>query len=312
MRRAFTLIELLVVIAIIAILAAILFPVFAQAKEAAKATADLSNVKQIVIAEQIYATDSDDLCPLSHGQVAATGQHVFNLPKFVPADWAQAPSGEDAVRYEGSTTFFMNSMQPYIKNYQMLAAPSVIKYTYSGGPSNPGTAVLAAGKQKKATTYAYNGFLHGYSGTAIADPAQLPMLTGLHGAMEKLGWGRSNPQLWCVTNGGTCVYQPWKSGCAVTDNGAQGSAYLAAGNQNDTYPAIAGQWFFKKGQNWGFADSHAKFRKVGATIGAEGTGPHTDYRTDPLTWYFPDGKARYYWWDGCHAWLFRPDYDFSQ
>ena len=44
-KRAFTLIELLVVIAIIAILAAILFPVFAQAKQAAKRTADLSNVK---------------------------------------------------------------------------------------------------------------------------------------------------------------------------------------------------------------------------------------------------------------------------
>ena len=46
-KRAFTLIELLVVIAIIAILAAILFPVFAQAKAAAKKTADLNNVKQI-------------------------------------------------------------------------------------------------------------------------------------------------------------------------------------------------------------------------------------------------------------------------
>ncbi len=46
-RHAFTLIELLVVIAIIAILAAILFPVFAQAKEAAKKTTSLSNVKQI-------------------------------------------------------------------------------------------------------------------------------------------------------------------------------------------------------------------------------------------------------------------------
>ncbi|MFN3963478.1 MAG: prepilin-type N-terminal cleavage/methylation domain-containing protein, partial [Fimbriimonadaceae bacterium] len=59
-RRGFTLIELLVVIAIIAILAAILFPVFARAKEAAKKTSDLSNIKQIGLALQIYAADWDD------------------------------------------------------------------------------------------------------------------------------------------------------------------------------------------------------------------------------------------------------------
>lgn len=59
-KRAFTLIELLVVIAIIAILAAILFPVFAQAKLAAKKTADLSNFSQIGKAIMLYAGDNDD------------------------------------------------------------------------------------------------------------------------------------------------------------------------------------------------------------------------------------------------------------
>lgn len=63
-RRAFTLIELLVVIAIIAILAAILFPVFAQAKFAAKKTADLSNTKQIGLAVKMYLPDWDDTMPL--------------------------------------------------------------------------------------------------------------------------------------------------------------------------------------------------------------------------------------------------------
>src|SRR3954468_11217893 len=63
-RNAFTLIELLVVIAIIAILAAILFPVFAQAKEAAKKAVCVSNTKQVSLAWQMYATDYDDtMCP---------------------------------------------------------------------------------------------------------------------------------------------------------------------------------------------------------------------------------------------------------
>lgn len=62
-NRAFTLIELLVVIAIIAILAAILFPVFAQAKESAKKTQDMSNVKNIATGSIMYCGDNDDMFP---------------------------------------------------------------------------------------------------------------------------------------------------------------------------------------------------------------------------------------------------------
>jgi len=66
-KHAFTLIELLVVIAIIAILAAILFPVFAQAKAAAKKTAALSNIKQTCLGVTMYLSDSDDVFPLGSG-----------------------------------------------------------------------------------------------------------------------------------------------------------------------------------------------------------------------------------------------------
>lgn len=62
-RRAFTLIELLVVIAIIAILAAILFPVFASAKEAAKKTVCLSNLKQVGYGTMMYSNDNDNYFP---------------------------------------------------------------------------------------------------------------------------------------------------------------------------------------------------------------------------------------------------------
>ena len=67
MRRAFTLIELLVVIAIIAILAAILFPVFSQAKAAAKQTVSMSNVKQLSLAIQMYMSDDNDRYPVGIG-----------------------------------------------------------------------------------------------------------------------------------------------------------------------------------------------------------------------------------------------------
>lgn len=65
LRKGFTLIELLVVIAIIAILAAILFPVFAQAKAAAKNSSDISNVKQQALAVIMYAADYDDVFPFA-------------------------------------------------------------------------------------------------------------------------------------------------------------------------------------------------------------------------------------------------------
>ncbi len=67
MRKAFTLIELLVVIAIIAILAAILFPVFAQAKTAAKMTTGTSNLKQIALGLQMYSQEYDDLAVYDYG-----------------------------------------------------------------------------------------------------------------------------------------------------------------------------------------------------------------------------------------------------
>src|SRR5216683_719677 len=83
-KRGFTLIELLVVIAIIAILAAILFPVFAQAKEAAKKTATLAQAKQYGTSLNIYTTDSDDVNPISYGMFDQAGASRTAYTTVIP------------------------------------------------------------------------------------------------------------------------------------------------------------------------------------------------------------------------------------
>lgn len=107
MRKAFTLIELLVVIAIIAILAAILFPVFAQAKEAAKKTACISNNKQIGIAIQSYLADNDDIYqpayvyrnPNTAGNLDATGiEHWSGVLQPYIKNWGIFVCGSDLTK----------------------------------------------------------------------------------------------------------------------------------------------------------------------------------------------------------------------
>jgi prepilin-type N-terminal cleavage/methylation domain-containing protein/prepilin-type processing-associated H-X9-DG protein len=104
-RKAFTLIELLVVIAIIAVLAAILFPVFAQAKASAKATACLSNMKQLGLATQMYVTEYDDFL-------------------FYRSGWVNSRSGNTRIAGPGSLSApfkWWNLLMPYVKNNQVLA-----------------------------------------------------------------------------------------------------------------------------------------------------------------------------------------------
>jgi prepilin-type N-terminal cleavage/methylation domain-containing protein len=69
--KGFTLIELLVVIAIIAILAAILFPVFARAREKARQSSCLSNVKQITLGTQMYVQDYDEKFPFALASITS-------------------------------------------------------------------------------------------------------------------------------------------------------------------------------------------------------------------------------------------------
>jgi prepilin-type N-terminal cleavage/methylation domain-containing protein len=293
MRKAFTLIELLVVIAIIAILAAILFPVFAQAKESAKAASDLSNIKQLATSVAMYNNDYDDAMPLGHGVNPANGQHGYNYYKYVPYDWAATPTPPE--RREYSQSYALNTLEPYIKNGDILAAPGLGPWEYQT------TTPIAVGKKKGTTTYAYNGYLHGYSATAIAAPAQLPLFTEANGNRVGVGVGFANPALTCATVNSPCIYTPRGSAGCSSSNGGTGAMYTKFDS------AVSSYWTYKRGQNWSFSDTHAKFRRVGATISPGAT----DWRNDPWTGYDAFGNAGSYWWNGCHAWLFRPDFNFQ-
>jgi prepilin-type N-terminal cleavage/methylation domain-containing protein/prepilin-type processing-associated H-X9-DG protein len=78
-RTGFTLIELLVVIAIIAILAAILFPVFAQARDKARAASCLSNLKQLGLAQSMYAQDNDETLPKGYHRLPDGSDYPWYL-----------------------------------------------------------------------------------------------------------------------------------------------------------------------------------------------------------------------------------------
>ena len=100
-RRGFTLIELLVVIAIIAILAAILFPVFAQAREAARRTACVSNMKQLSLGISMYTQDNDERLPILGVLAEGRGRWMWQV-------------------------------MPYIKNRQVFTCPHTPRNAYDG------------------------------------------------------------------------------------------------------------------------------------------------------------------------------------
>ncbi|MCD6359634.1 MAG: DUF1559 domain-containing protein [Armatimonadetes bacterium] len=135
MRKGFTLIELLVVIAIIAILAAILFPVFAKAREKARQTSCLSNLKQLGLALHMYAEDYDETIPRHNDDDGSAG-------------------------WRWHTIFLL--LTPYTKNYQILRCPS-----------DNGWTAPAPGATGRWWSYGFNSDC-GYSGrsdAAFVDPA---------------------------------------------------------------------------------------------------------------------------------------------
>ena len=162
-QKGFTLIELLVVIAIIAILAAILFPVFAQAREKARMTTCLSNLKQIGTGLMMYAQDYDEILPGS--KVYANPGH----PLFKTYDWA----------------LWVPILDPYVKNKPVYACPS-----------GPNTMVFGPPTDRFVCNLGYSEYIwSGPSGTVGSNWASMSVLAGVPAGIASVaviadsGWG---------------------------------------------------------------------------------------------------------------------------
>lgn len=183
MRLAFTLIELLVVIAIIAILAGLLFPVFARAKEAAKKSDCLSNLRQVGAATMLYATDWDDRYPQT--------KRSSSNPEF--EDAAGALEEPDY----GST---LDLVLPYtggrseVKSQRLFACPTdKDPFGVNCLQINPDVPGLAS--------YIVNGFVpFGLSSTMVSRPADFVLFA------ERRSSGSSGAAPYC-----DYMYRPWYS-----------------------------------------------------------------------------------------------------
>jgi prepilin-type processing-associated H-X9-DG protein len=284
-----------VVIAIIAILAAILFPVFAQARESARKTSCLSNTKQQSLAIMTYIQDYDEVYPLGfgwHPQLGWMWNYDFALPHNWPPSWGAAD-------IEGDSQAWANSTQPYTKNYDLYACASGVDFRSPGYASEYNNPRVPW----KNMSYSYNGLLHSYPQAGILTPSRLPLLWEGLGKVKYAGFGLTVPALVCDNPNAPCQYQPRGTNCAE-GNGGQSGFFQLGDNGEATFGTA---WVHNGGMNFAAADGSAKWKRVGAQV----SPALTDGNNDPFSRYDSRGFPNAYWFDNCHAWLFRPNIEFN-
>jgi prepilin-type N-terminal cleavage/methylation domain-containing protein/prepilin-type processing-associated H-X9-DG protein len=292
-RRAFTLIELLVVIAIIAILAAILFPVFAQAREKARSASCVSNEKQMSTAMLMYSQDYDELMPLAFGYYPGVGwlwPYVGNVPYN-----NACPGGVCGPKWSmAMSEFWVNSTQPYTKNFQIFQCPSAAK------PSALGSNVVPPGAPANAkTSYTYNGLLMAWPQAGMTVPAQLPMITESDGAAYFDGYCAANPVLTCNDPAAGCSYM----------NIAGGGSDARNGETSIWFGFDAKASVHAEGQNWAYCDGHVKFKRLSVKVVDPGfTNPYAE----PWAQYLRDETPISAWVLNNHIFYFMPDNDSYQ
>ena len=220
-NKAFTLIELLVVIAIIAILAAILFPVFAQAKLAAKKTNDLSQMKQLSTATFIYLSDVDD--------------YFMTIPAFAG----------------NNQTHWADRMQPYAKNKGLFADPSNTVGVYRDPTYwRPGANSLTDTDPSRIyrVTYQFNTYIAKHDGGNATSQTAIPSVstTVLLGPSQnwynwnscQIGTGSTN-MFWNIsTRASGWGYDFWGGDNPATTAGYNGGANFAFADGSAKYSKL--------------------------------------------------------------------------